>query len=1014
MIYRPRDVFPEKKSFSPDFVFQKDGVSFFYTYIRKNASTSFKRLFQLMHPGLCPGKTPSLSCMAQHAQVKDLSPEEIEKSYANRVFIYRDPVERVFSVYKNKLIQQDGAEDLLEKLSKVTGRDPGLMTFDDFVNDYVTLLETERWSEVDGHLYPQAWHLLPITYNMVIPMENVHEEMSKIIPKELCDKVFLEPSNSTNKGSRPLESCDVDTPAVYFQKKYIQEKVLPEINKVLTPEAEKRLKEIYREDYAIIADKSGGDEVEVFGESSFQRKDNYSRLVVKLSSVISENRLLKTELSDFKERFSEKESELERRICELKSNLEASGSSIEKLRIDHDELFSKYQESEAERINVASRYNEVFAKYKDANAKYRSISQQLSLLKNSKAYKVGSYIKDASKSWKGAVKLPIRLWRLRAGNRRKTGLRTQLRERLRYIKWNFFVPFAVRVGIPHHRVASLALPKKIDKYLGQSKEALASSNSNIAANAKPGVSFNKAYFSPPSAAAQEISILGWPAPPDNGKPLVLAVMDEFTEGCFGSDLRLLQPRPDNWYGLAKKYSPSLVFIESAWKGNGGSWQYRVGSYNNKPGQELDQIASWARQENIPSVFWNKEDPVHHDKFMEAAGLADHIFTTDQNMVESYKKRTGRQSVHALPFAAQPTLHKPAPLRGRLKKSCFAGSWYGNRHAERGEAMKWLLASANKFGLDIFDRNHGTGIFPFPEEYQGGIRGSLPYLELCKEYPRYRVFLNVNSVTDSPTMFSRRVFELMACGTPVVSTYARGIEELFESDAVWLVNSEEEAEEAIHTLLNDDAEWRRRSLAGIREVFSSHTYAHRLNSVFEAIGSDERIETMPKLLLVASVETPAEIDQLLSFAEGQHYRNFQLLIKTSDASSGYEGAIPENVELVASEQLAKGVQQCESNGYQAVGRVSTSHSYGTYFLQDLVNAMSYQPEADGWAKACNEDAFAYDVETRLCAAIWQPKAFKPEWLNSEDLSLSSNSLFCTDTDEFSANCTQRKDRDLQDA
>ena len=368
--------------------------------------------------------------------------------------------------------------------------------------------------------------------------------------------------------------------------------------------------------------------------------------------------------------------------------------------------------------------------------------------------------------------------------------------------------------------------------LSRSSESLAPA---VASTAKPGTEKPGAdVFAPPSAQAAEISILGWPEYPPNGKPYVIGIMDEFTTGCFEQDLNLIQPRPDNWYALAEEYQPAFFFIESAWKGNYGSWQYRVAHYDHKPGPEVAHICQYARQKGIPTLFWNKEDPVHHEKFMCSAGLADHIFTTDANMKDSYRAKTGNRNVHALPFAAQPALHKPAPLAGRKPRACFAGSWYGNRHAERGEAMRWLLQVANQHGLDIYDRNHGTGIFPFPEEYKAGIKGSLPYKELCEEYGRYRIFLNVNSVTDSPTMFSRRVFELMACGTPVVSTYAKGIENLFESDAVWLVNSREEADEAIRTLMNDDTEWRRRSLAGIREVFARHTYAHRLNDIFDRL------------------------------------------------------------------------------------------------------------------------------------------------------------------------------------
>ena len=326
----------------------------------------------------------------------------------------------------------------------------------------------------------------------------------------------------------------------------------------------------------------------------------------------------------------------------------------------------------------------------------------------------------------------------------------------------------------------------------------------------------------------------------NNKPNVIGIMDEFTAGCFEHDVNLIQPRPDNWYEAIEKNKPVLLFIESTWEGNSGSWQYRVAEQANISGMDLTHICQYARDRGIPTMFWNKEDPVHHEKFMWCAKLVDHIFTTDADMIKSYRVKTGNPNVHPLPFAAQPALHKPAPLEERKPLCCFAGRWYGNQHAQRGQAMMWLLQAASKHGLDIYDRNHGTGAFSFPMEYQASIRGSLPYNRLCDEYRRYRIFLNVNSVTDSPTMFSRRIFELMASGTPVVSTYAKGIENLIESGIVWMVHDRKEADEAIHTLMTDDAEWQRRSLAGIREVFDKHTYAHRLNMIFDRIGIDYHV------------------------------------------------------------------------------------------------------------------------------------------------------------------------------
>lgn len=501
-------------------------------------------------------------------------------------------------------------------------------------------------------------------------------------------------------------------------------------------------------------------------------------------------------------------------------------------------------------------------------------------------------------------------------------------------------------------------------------------------------------FAPPSPIAREISTLGWPEVEPNGKPVVIGVMDQFTAQSFGPELNLIQPRPDNWYALAEKHRPSFFFIESAWQGNFGSWQYRVAHYTNKPGQEIADICDYARQNGIPTIFLNKEDPVHHEKFMVTAKLASHIFTTDENMVPSYIAKTGNRSVHVSPFAAQPMLHKPAALADRRDRICFAGSWYGNRHSERAEAMAWLLRAAKPFGLDIYDRNFGTGIFPFPEEFADCVRGSLPYPQLCKEYARYRVFLNVNSVTTSPTMFSRRVFELLACGTPVVSTWSQGIEDMLGTDAVWMVRSEAEAEEAVRILMTDDAEWRRRSLSGIRTIFSNHTYAHRLNDIFRALGMEDRTAVDPPIRLIAHGEDAASVERLIRFADSQSYANFMLAI----VAPGYERTSSERVRFLPSDEAAGWIA---ADGSRAlVGRIWPDATYGPDYLRDLANAHQYAPNAKGWAKAIDRDCFGFDHATIPAATLWRSDAF-PADLAELDTASASSDLYVIDSDQFEA-------------
>lgn len=487
--------------------------------------------------------------------------------------------------------------------------------------------------------------------------------------------------------------------------------------------------------------------------------------------------------------------------------------------------------------------------------------------------------------------------------------------------------------------------------------------------------------------------------PSDGRPRVMAIMDEFTEGCFAPELNLILPRPDNWLALAEKYKPAFVFIESAWSGNAGSWRHRVADYDHRSGHEVAHLCQYARRHRIPTLFWNKEDPVHHDRFMCSARWADHIFTTDADRHVSYIAQTGNPSVHTLPFAAQPALHKPAPLGGRRHRICFAGSWY-EHHAWRRDAMSWLLDAAMPFGLDIYDRNHHIAEFTFPERYRPLIKGRLSYSRLCGEYARYRVFLNVNSVTDSPSMFSRRVFELMACGTPVVSTWSCGIENLLGSDAVWLVDGPKEAEEALRTLMTDDAEWRRRSLAGIRTVFSQHTYAHRLNQILVALGMPVRHSTTPDVLMLARVSTATQLQRLHVFGQTQSYRHFRVRVE-------YDGSWPDWLHTSIT-QVKPGSLTGKLSDEQPdalVGWLDPQSEYGEHYLTDLVNATQYATEADGWAKSVNQDCFAYGETTRLDAALWKADIFARHWQYADPASsIQSRSLYIADKEHYMPGAT----------
>src|SRR5690606_8059964 len=199
------------------------------------------------------------------------------------------------------------------------------------------------------------------------------------------------------------------------------------------------------------------------------------------------------------------------------------------------------------------------------------------------------------------------------------------------------------------------------------------------------------------------------------------IFDEFSLECFASEVNLITFNTENWKKTLQSEKPDILMVESAWRGNNGAWEYQIGKYNNNNNNaKLKELVSWCKRNRIPTVFWNKEDPIHFEKFIDAASLFDFVFTTDMNMINKYKDLVMHNRVYSMQFAANPAKHNPIKLiNEKINKISFAGSYYANRHEDRRKDMDKMLRIASEYGLDIFDRNYERNKredshFRFPE------------------------------------------------------------------------------------------------------------------------------------------------------------------------------------------------------------------------------------------------------------------------------------------------------------
>lgn len=334
----------------------------------------------------------------------------------------------------------------------------------------------------------------------------------------------------------------------------------------------------------------------------------------------------------------------------------------------------------------------------------------------------------------------------------------------------------------------------------------------------------------------------WYETRDSSKIKVASILDEFSYNSFKYECNLISLTPQTWRAQMDAFQPDLFFCESAWSGadsNTRPWMGRVyasENFNYENRQALLDILDYCQERGIPTVFWNKEDPTHYsDKkhnFVDTAIKFDHIFTTAVECVQMYKEDYGHTSVNVLPFATQPRMFNPVISSNRSTELVFAGGWYGN-HENRSEAMKTMFdaALASGKGLKIYDRFYGSTdeTKKFPSKYQPYLNPPVPNDRVAEVYKESEIGMTINTVTDSKTMFARRIFELMSCNTLVVSNTSVGVKDFFGDDVLYL-----DQNPGILSLIDSVtiSEMRKRNL---ENVLKNHTYKKRFEKILETAG-----------------------------------------------------------------------------------------------------------------------------------------------------------------------------------
>lgn len=369
---------------------------------------------------------------------------------------------------------------------------------------------------------------------------------------------------------------------------------------------------------------------------------------------------------------------------------------------------------------------------------------------------------------------------------------------------------------------------------------------------------------------------------------VAIIADEFTYNSFKHEFIPITITPNNWEQKFKKYKPDLFFCESAWKGYDENeidpWEFKIPKmYKEKTENRTDlfKIIEYCNKNNIPTVFWNKEDPPHYRNeirsFAETANKFDYIFTTSDKCLNKYKEDFNHDNVHILMFAGQPKLFNPLKLNNETEdKIVFAGSYYPN-HKKRCELMDNIfdkIITQWEGKLKIFDRIYYEKWAEYPERFKQYTYKPIPYEETSEVYKKVNWGLNLNTVTDSETMFARRVFELALSYTFILTNYSVGVDKIF-GDNVFVFDDMETLPDFNYSNIE-------KKINNLYNVLENHTYTNRWKQILNIMGL-EYAEDIDDITLIFEIDDLNELDDTIKKYNSINYSNKTLAILITNES-----------------------------------------------------------------------------------------------------------------------------------
>lgn len=215
---------------------------FLYCYIRKNACTLMKHVM-MESIGITGFNSDERFPFERFShRTRPLLPTGHDVTF----FIYRDPIERIISLFNSKFVQRMGHADIAASYERVTG-----LHFEDSSFDSMVLSYMQSGQPLDPHLASQASHLASIRYTHAIKMRHLVDAMRDILGDgDLADRLFRRSWNMTSADRYNESSSNVCVRELY--KRYLETGMIPSAGALLTDRTRAAILNQYDDDRRLL------------------------------------------------------------------------------------------------------------------------------------------------------------------------------------------------------------------------------------------------------------------------------------------------------------------------------------------------------------------------------------------------------------------------------------------------------------------------------------------------------------------------------------------------------------------------------------------------------------------------------------------------------------------------------------------------------------------------------------------------------------------------------------------